>query len=161
MAIKIFLGVIAVFALLGVIGANYKANKRIAAVIAIIVLIILAVVVLKGDSKEEKEEKQEVTQVAPDAGKITVGQNQWGTITVTDETGVTREYQGCIHIDGIYPYETYEFMGVCVSMDAAIEIGEWKPGLYRLYYEDEEAYWKMKKEQQEAEKQEKEKTQNE
>lgn len=54
--------------------------------------------------------------------------------------------QGCINISGTYPYETYEYMGLCVRMDAAIEVGEWSPGMYRLYYEDEEAYWNVKNE---------------
>ena len=37
-------------------------------------------------------------------------------------------------------------------MDAAIEIGEWSPGMYKLYYEDEEAYWKVKEAQEETSK---------
>ena len=148
MFLKIFLGTIVVFSLLACIGANEKHNKCLAAVIAIAALILFTVVMLNDTGKEEKE----VTAVAPDSGKITVDQNQWGTITVTDETGVTREYQGCINISGTYPYETYEFMGLCVRMDTAIKIGEWSPGMYKLCYEDEEAYWKAKEEQEEAKK---------
>ena len=108
MFLKIFLGIIVVFSLLACIGANEKHNKCLAAVIAIAALILFTVVMLNDTGKEEKE----VTAVAPESGKITVDQNQWGTITVTDETGVTREYQGCINISGTYPYETYEFMGL-------------------------------------------------
>lgn len=151
MFIKVFLVSVAVLALLGCIGANQKENKKLAAGIALVVLILLTVVMVSGSGKKEDEP----TAVAPESGKITVDQNQWGTITVTDrETGVTREYQGCIHISGSYPYATYEFMGLCVNMDAAINIGEWSPGMYKLYYENEEEYWKQK----EAEK---EKTDNE
>ena len=155
MFIKVFLAAVAVPALLGCIGANRKENKRLAAVIALVALILFTVVMVSGSSKKEEDKP---TAVAPESGKITAEQNQWGTITVTDETGVTREYQGCIRIDGTYPYETYEFMGLCVSMDNAITIGEWSPGLYKLYYENEEAYWKMIEEKKQTEK---EKTQNE
>lgn len=149
MFLKIFIGTIVVFALLAVIGANEKHNKRLAAVVAIAALVIFAAVMMKGDSKQNA---QEITTVAPDSGKMEVSQNQWGTITVTDETGVTREYQGCIRIDGTYPYETYEFMGLCISMENAITIGEWSPGLYKLYYENEEAYWNMIEEKRKLEK---------
>lgn len=151
MFIKVFLVVVVVLALLGCIGANQKENKRLAAGIALVALILLTVVMVGGSSNQEEEK---ATAVAPESGKITVDQNQWGTITVTDETGVTREYQGCIHISGSYPYATYEFMGLCVNMDAAINIGEWSPGMYKLYYENEEEYWKQKES-------EKEKTDNE
>lgn len=159
MFLKIFLGIIIILALLACIGANEKHNKRLAVVVAIAALVLLTVVMLKDTGKAEKE----VTAVEPDSGEITVEQNQWGTITVTDrETGITREYQGCIHISGSYPYATYEYMGLCVSMDAAIEIAEWSPGMYKLYYENEEEYWKMKEEQQQEETEaEKEKTDNE
>lgn len=144
MFLKIFLGGIVVFTLLACIGANEKRNKRLAAVIAIAALTLFAIAVLDDTGKEEKE----VTAVAPESGKIEVDQNTWGTITVTDrETGVTREYQGCINISGSYPYETYELMGLCVRMDAAITIGEWDKGMYKLYYEDKEAYWKEKEKQ--------------
>ena len=148
MFLKIFLGIIVVLALLACIGANEKHNKRLAAVVAIAALILFTVVMLNDTGKAEKE----VTAVAPDSGRIEVEQNAWGTITVTDETGVTREYQGCINIGGTYPYETYEYMGLCVRMDAAIEIAEWSPGMYKLYYEDEEAYWKVKEAQEETSK---------
>lgn len=148
MFLKIFLGIIVVLALLACIGANEKHNKRLAAVVAIAALVLFTVVMLNDTKKEEKA----VTAVAPDNGRIEVEQNVWGTITVTDETGITREYQGCINISGTYPYESYEYMGLCVRMDAAIEIGEWSPGMYKLYYEDEEAYWKVKEEQEETEK---------
>ena len=152
MFIKVFLAAVVVLALLGCIGANQRENKRLAAGIALVALILLTVVMVSGSSK--KEDKP--TAVAPESGEITVDQNQWGTITVTDrETGITREYQGCIHISGSYPYETYEFMGLCVNMDASITIGEWSPGMYKLYCEDQEAYWKEKKDQ------EKENTDNE
>lgn len=150
MVIKVFLALIAVLALLGCIGAVQKSNKRLAAVVSIAALAILAVVMMKGDTKEEV-----VTAVAPESGKIATEQNQWGTITVTDETGATREYQGCIRIDGTYPYETYEFMGLCVSMENAITIAEWSPGLYKLYHEDQEAYWKMVEEKKQLEKENK------
>lgn len=152
MFIKVFLAAVVVLALLGCIGANQKENKRLAAGIALVALILFTVVMVGGSSNQEEDK---ATAVAPESGKITVDQNQWGTITVTDkETGITREYQGCIHISGSYPYATYEFMGLCVNMDAAITIGEWSPGMYKLYYENEEEYWKQK----EAEK---EKTDNE
>ena len=133
MAIKIFLAVIAVLALLATIGANMKENKRLAVAVAIAALVLLAAVSLGG-----KGEDKQTTAIAPDTGEITVDQDQWGTITVTDDTGVTREYQGSIHISGTYPYETYEYMGICVSMEKAIKIGEWKPGLYKMYHEKEE-----------------------
>lgn len=159
MFIKVFLAAVVVLALLGCIGANQKENKRLAAGIALVALVMFTVVMVGGSSKK----KDEATAVEPDSGEITVEQNQWGTITVTDrETGITREYQGCIHISGSYPYATYEYMGLCVSMDAAIEIAEWSPGMYKLYYENEEEYWKMKEEQQQEETEaEKEKTDNE
>lgn len=143
MFLKIFLGIIAILALLACIGANEKHNKRLAVVVAIAALVLLTVVMLEDTGKAEKE----VTAVAPDSGRIEVEQNAWGTITVTDETGATREYQGCINISGTYPHETYEYMGLCVRMDAAIEVGEWSPGMYKLYYENEEAYWKEKEKQ--------------
>lgn len=142
MFLKIFLGSIVVLALLACIGANEKHNKRLAAVVAVVALILFTGVMLEDTEKEEKE----VTAVAPESGTIEVEQYAWGTITVTDETGVTREYQGCINISGTYPYETYEYMGLCVRMDAAIEVAEWSPGMYRLYYEDEETYWNVKNE---------------
>jgi hypothetical protein len=88
--------------------------------------------------------------VAPESGKIQTEQNAWGTITVTDDTGVTREYQGCIHISGTYPYETTEYMGLCVSMESAIETGEWSPGMYKLYYESEGKYWEAKNNEKES-----------
>lgn len=141
MFIKVFLATVVVLALLGCIGANQKENKRLAAGIALVALILFTVVMVGGSSNQEEDK---ATAVAPESGEITVDQNQWGTITVTDETGVTREYQGCIHISGSYPYATYEFMGLCVNMDAAITIGEWSPGMYKLYYENEEEYWKQK-----------------
>lgn len=143
MFLKIFLGIIVILALLACIGANEKHNKRLAVVVAIAALVLLTVVMLEDTGKAEKE----VTAVEPDSGRIEVEQNAWGTITVTDETGVTREYQGCINISGTYPHETYEYMGLCVRMDAAIEVGEWSPGMYKLYYENEEAYWKEKEKQ--------------
>ena len=144
MLLKIFLGSIIAFALLVCIGANEKHNKRLAAVIAIVALTLFAIAVLDDTGKKGKE----ITAVAPESGKIEVDKNSWGTITVTDrETGVTREYQGCINISGNYPYETYELMGLCVRMDAAITIGEWDKGMYKLYYENEEAYWKEKEKQ--------------
>ena len=94
MFLKIFLGTIVVLALLVCIGANEKHNKRLAAVVAIAALVLFTVVMLNDTGKEEKE----VTAVAPDSGRIEVEQNAWGTITVTDETGVTRN-QG---IPGLY-----------------------------------------------------------
>lgn len=147
MFLKILLTAIVICALLACIGADQKENKRLAAVIAVAALILLTAVLSGG-----KEKKSEPVAVAPESGKITVDQNQWGTITVTDDTGVTREYQGCIKISGSYPYESYEYMGLCVSMEDATVIGEWQPGLYKLYYENEEAYWSMKTELEEMEK---------
>lgn len=148
MFLKIFSGIIVALALLACIGANEKYNKRLAAVVAIAALILFTVVMLNGTQKEEKE----VTAVAPESGKIEVDQNAWGTITVTDESGVTREYQGCINISGSYPYETNEYMGLCVRLENATTIGEWSPGIYKLYYENEEAYWKMVREKEALEK---------
>lgn len=146
MILKIILGVIVFFALLGTIGADTKTGKQIAAVIAIAALILFVAVMSSGSSKQKKEKK--VTEVAPEAGIIQVDQDQWGTITITDEeTGITTEYQGCIHISGTYPYETQEFMGLCISMDRSINIGSWSQGMYKLYYEDREAYWEKKKEE--------------
>ena len=97
-----------------------------------------------------KENQPKVTEVAPESGKIQTEQNAWGTITVTDDTGVTREYQGCIHISGTYPYETTEYMGLCVSMESAIETGEWSPGMYKLYYESKGKYWEAKSNEKES-----------
>ena len=116
--------------LLGIIGARTKCSKSIAGAIAICCIVLLTAIVAK-------ENQPKVTEVAPESGKIQTEQNAWGTITVTDDTGVTREYQGCIHISGTYPYETTEYMGLCVSMESAIETGEWSPGMYKLYYESE------------------------
>lgn len=147
MFLKILLTAIVICALLACIGAEQKENKCLAAVIAVAALILLTAVLSGGKAK-----KDETVAVAPESGKITVDQNTWGTITVTDDTGVTREYQGCIKISGSYPYETYEYMGLCVSMENAIVIGEWSPGIYKLYYENEEAYWKMIKEKEALEK---------
>ena len=64
--------------------------------------------------------------------------------------GYEREYQGCIHISGTYPYETTEYMGLCVSMESAIETGEWSPGMYKLYYESEGKYWEAKSNEKES-----------
>ena len=72
--------------------------------IAVVCIALLAAIVAK-------ENQPEVTAVAPETGKIQTEQDTWGTITVTDDTGVTREYQGCIHISGTYPYETTEYRG--------------------------------------------------
>lgn len=58
--------------------------------------------------------------------------------------------QGCIHISGTYPYETTEYMGLCVSMESAIETGEWSPGMYKLYYESEGKYWEAKSNEKES-----------
>lgn len=123
LGLKIFLGVMIALMLLGIIGARTKCSKSIAGAIAICCIVLLTAIVAK-------ENQPKVTEVAPESGKIQTEQNAWGTITVTDDTGVTREYQGCIHISGTYPYETTEYMGLCVSMESAIETGEWSPGMY-------------------------------
>ena len=117
-------------------------GQRIAGMIAVVCIALLAAIVAK-------ENQPEVTAVAPETGKIQTEQDTWGTITVTDDTGVTREYQGCIHISGTYPYETTEYMGLCVSMDSAIVTGEWSPGMYKLYYESEGRYWEAKNDEKE------------
>lgn len=118
-------------------------SKSIAGAIAICCIVLLTAIVAK-------ENQPKVTEVAPESGKIQTEQNAWGTITVTDDTGVTREYQGCIHISGTYPYETTEYMGLCVSMESAIETGEWSPGMYKLYYESEGKYWEAKSNEKES-----------
>lgn len=98
-----------VWMLLGIAGASTKCTKRIAGMIAVVCIALLAAIVAK-------ENQPEVTAVAPETGKIQTEQDTWGTITVTDDTGVTREYQGCIHISGTYPYETTEYMSITGSM---------------------------------------------
>ncbi|RGB72917.1 hypothetical protein DW070_16290 [Coprococcus catus] len=143
LGLKIFLGVMIALMLLGIIGANTKCSKTIAGAIAICCIVLLAAIIAK-------ENQPKVTAVAPKSGKIQTEQNAWGTITVTDDTGVTREYQGCIHISGTYPYETTEYMGLCVSMESAIETGEWSPGMYKLYYESEGKYWEAKNNEKES-----------
>lgn len=135
--LKIFLIIMVVLMLLGVIGASSKSGKRIAAVMVAFGVSVLTIITMK-------ENQPEVTAVAPETGKIETEQDAWGTITVTDRDGVTREYQGCIHISGTYPYETSEYMGLCMSMENAIETGEWEPGMYKLYYENREKYWEQK-----------------
>lgn len=137
LGLKIFLGVMIALMLLGIIGARTKCSKSIAGAITICCIVLLTAIITK-------ENQPKVTAVAPESGKIQTEQNVWGTITVTDDTGVTREYQGCIHISGTYPYETTEYMGLCVSMESAIETGEWSPGMYKLYYESEGKYWEAK-----------------
>lgn len=91
-----------------------------------------------------KSNEPKVTAVAPEKGKIQTDQDEWGTITVTDQDGNTREYQGNIHISGTYQYETAEYMGLCVSIEEGIETGTWKPGMYKMYYEDRDKYWEQK-----------------
>lgn len=103
LGLKIFLGVMIALMLLGIIGARTKCSKSIAGAITICCIVLLAAIIAK-------ENQQKVTAVAPESGKIQTEQNAWGTITVTDDTGVTREYQGCIHISGTYPYETTEYI---------------------------------------------------
>lgn len=137
LVLKIFLIIMVVLMLLGVIGASSKSGKRIAAVMVAFGVSVLTIITMK-------ENQPEVTAVAPETGKIETEQDAWGTVTVTDRDGVTREYQGCIHISGTYPYETSEYMGLCMSMENAIETGEWEPGMYKLYYEDREKYWEQK-----------------
>lgn len=144
LALKIFLGVIVALMLLGICGATSKCSKWIGATITICCVILLTVIVTK-------ENQPKVTAVAPESGKIQTDQDVWGTITVTDDTGATREYQGCIHISGTYPYETTEYMGLCVSMENAIETGEWSPGMYKMYYESEGKYWEAKNDEKEKE----------
>ncbi len=41
-------------------------------------------------------------------------------------------------------------MGLCVSMESAIETGEWSPGMYKLYYESEGKYWEAKSNEKES-----------
>lgn len=143
LGLKIFLGVMIALMLLGIIGANTKCSKTIAGAITICCIVLLTAIIAK-------ENQPKVTAVAPESGKIQTEQNVWGTITVTDDTGVTREYQGCIHISGTYPYETTEYMGLCVSMESAIETGEWSPGMYKLYYESKGKYWEAKSNEKES-----------
>lgn len=81
MFLKIFLAIIIVGALLGCIGANQKENKHLAAVIALAALILFTVSTLVGDSRTKNQE-------AAIAGKG----DTWGTITIKDGAGETREY---------------------------------------------------------------------
>lgn len=142
MFLKIFLGIIVVLALLACIGANEKRNKRMGATVAIVTLVLLTVATLNDTGKEEKE----VTAVAPERGTLEVEQNAWGTITVTDDTGKTTEYQGCINISGEYKYKTGRYMGLSVKMEDASKVGEWSPGSYEYSREREEEYWEEKEE---------------
>ena len=143
LGLKIFLGVMIALMLLGIIGARTKCSKSITGAISICCIVLAtAFVAIKNQPI--------VTVVVPESVKIQTEQNAWGTITVTDDTGVTREYQGCIHISGTYPYETTEYMGLCVSMESAIETGEWSPGMYKLYYESEGKYWEAKTNEKES-----------
>ena len=61
-------------------------------------------------------------------------------------TGITKEYQGCIHISGKYKYKTKKYMGLCVSVDDALVTGEWSPGKYKQYYESKGKYWEARNE---------------
>lgn len=79
MFLKIFLAAITVCSLLGCLGANRRDNKRLAAVVAIVALILFTVATLA-----ESSIKKEAT--------ITGKGDAWGTITIKDDTGETREY---------------------------------------------------------------------
>lgn len=98
LGLKIFLGVMIALMLLGIIGARTKCSKSIAGAITICCIVLLTAIVAK-------ENQPKVTEVAPESGKIQTEQNAWGTITVTDDTGVTREYQGCIPFKYIHVME--------------------------------------------------------
>ena len=41
-------------------------------------------------------------------------------------------------------------MGLGVSMERAIETGEWSPGMYKRYYESEGKYWEAKNNEKES-----------
>lgn len=142
LGLKIFLLFTIAVVLMSVNKKSKRRSKKIAAFISVCCIMLLAVIVIK----ERQEKETTITEVEPKVEKIQIEQDVWGTITVTDDAGITKEYQGCIHISGVYPYETFEYMGLCVSMENAIEIGEWQPGMYKLYYEDKEKYWEIKDE---------------
>ena len=116
LGLKIFLGVMIALMLLGIIGARTKCSKSIAGAITICCIVLLTAIIAK-------ENQPKVTEVAPESGKIQTKQNAWGTITVTDDTGVTREYQGCIHISGTYPYETN--VGDCIEVRGRLQSREY------------------------------------
>ncbi len=137
LALKIFLCVVFVCAVLALLISRSKTEEEMFTIIAICSLVLFVAICVK--SNEPK-----VTAVAPEKGKIQTDQNEWGTITVTDQDGNTREYQGNIHISGTYQYETAEYMGLCVSIEEGIETGTWKQGMYKLYYEDRDKYWEQK-----------------
>lgn len=138
-AAKIFLGVMIAVMVLGIGCASTKCTKRILAVLVVCYVGALTAITII-------EHQQIVTAVAPETGKIKVEQDTWGTITVTDETGTTKEYQGCIHISGKYKYKTKKYMGLCVSVDDALVTGEWSPGKYKQYYESKGKYWEARNE---------------
>lgn len=86
MFLKIFLAAITVCSLLGCLGANRRDNKRLAAVVAIILFTVatLAESSIKAKEAQAAAVKKEAT--------ITGKGDAWGTITIKDDTGETREY---------------------------------------------------------------------
>ena len=86
MFLKIFLAAITVCSLLGCLGANRRDNKRIAAVVALILFTVatLAESSIKAKEAQAAAVKKEAT--------ITGKGDAWGTITIKDDTGETREY---------------------------------------------------------------------
>ena len=89
MFLKIFLAAITVCSLLGCLGANRRDNKRIAAVVAIVALILFTVATLAESSIKAKE--AQAAAVKKEA-TITGKGDAWGTITIKDDTGETREF---------------------------------------------------------------------
>lgn len=94
MFLKIFLAAITVCSLLGCLGANRRDNKRIAAVVAIVALILFTVATLAESSIKAKE--AQAAAVKKEA-TITGKGDAWGTITIKDDTGETREYYWKCH----------------------------------------------------------------
>ena len=89
MFLKIFLAAITVCSLLGCMGANQKENKRLAAVIAVVALVLFTVAALTESSIKVQEAKAAAVQKSVE---ITGNGDAWGTITIKDDTGETREY---------------------------------------------------------------------
>lgn len=89
MFLKIFLAAITVCSLLGCQGANRRDNKRLAAVVAVVALILFTVATLAESSIKAKE--AQAAAVKKEA-TITGKGDAWGTITIKDDTGETREY---------------------------------------------------------------------
>lgn len=90
MFLKIFLAAITVCSLLGCLGANRRDNKRLAVVVAIVALILFTVATL-AESSIIKAKEAQAAAVKKEA-TITGKGDAWGTITIKDDTGETREY---------------------------------------------------------------------